>query len=255
MNLPKLTALLESIQTIITESSFSAKWKDNVFNISSSRNFHIPLTPVISEALGWNVEMTTAHFNDVDGIINLIDSQNLRRRQVSTTTDFEDRWLGVHNVGCVAFLKGTALYGSRSDIGSVPDNSGLRWLPVRYMVNEWDDKYDVELYEIFGTHSFDQPNMGKSIKGIESWVKEHLGIFKTRSNEGGITLDSSYGYNEVILDKFQIKEVILNYQYIESVRDVNKAISRLKTENIPYRYVKTTDEFHELVDSWRPKLK
>lgn len=235
---------------LITEKKFGAHWQQSATSMISSRSYQLPLTPSISRTLGWGVQMKSLHFTKTNNIMGVVDSQNTRRRHLSTTTDFEKRFLGVLDLGHAILLEGNAVFGSPIDVGSAPDRGGLRWIPVKYLVDKWDDKYDQQLREIYGLYGDGDPDMGRVITDIENWVSDNSQIFKKED----LSINSEYGYNEVILDKYKILEVILNHQFIEDDREGTRLQSVLKSKGIGVRFTQTSDEFHQIIDDLRPQL-
>lgn len=242
--------LLHYTQETIDES-FDAQWKSSASEITGMKDQHIPLTPTISKALGWSIPYRVAHFTDKAGIESVLSTQNIRRRNISTTTDFGDKFLGVHRMGNAAILEGNALYGSSTDIGTAPDNSGLRWVPVSSMVDGWYNQ--TGLKQELGNILTSDTSLQDKVGALETWVTANKHIFNTTDIKGDSSMGDDY-YNEVILDKFKVIEVILNYQYLNSDREISQLVSKLKTDNIPYQLTRTSQEFHDIMNGWRPKL-
>jgi hypothetical protein len=234
---------------ILEKSKISAKWQRSAVDLSKEESINLPLTPTVSKALGWFHPMLVAHFTDSDGLINVLDSQNTRRRQLSTTTSFEKNFLGVQSMGNALILKGRALFGRRSDMGSLPDNGGLRWIPITTILK--NSRLDIEDKTDLKSIVDGSKDVNQYIKALEAWFLNNISKFYSSHD---IFIDSAYGYNEVVVDNYEVVEAIVNWQYVESERKFSQITSRLKVDSIPYRTTKTTQEFHDIMNEWQTKL-
>jgi hypothetical protein len=122
----------------LREELKSVKWTSTVGDIifNDYRNEHgnlgimVPMTQKLTS--GFKEEITALHVTSIDGFEKLSKIEKNKNTQISATTTF-DRMVftyGTHHRGVACIVRGTSHFEYSEDLMSIPDRSGMRWIPL-----------------------------------------------------------------------------------------------------------------------------
>lgn len=195
------------------------KWLQKTFNHCMDCN--LPLTPKIAKAL-YDTKKTVFHITDP---LRIFDLKKLSgsKKSISSFTKMFDYQLrnmgGVQtNGGLLLHIEGNLMLDSKSDIMSMPDEQGRRWIS-----NEWIDQandFFAELHKINANikielkiKSIGDLTVNKQLRRtfISEYIKRTEEHVLKNTKELKALIDSQYGgsWDELLVNEINIKDVLL----------------------------------------------
>ena len=132
---------MKSFGTYIKEDiDKNVMWRADELHIALGGNMMIGDVPIplssamINKIFGKEKLGYYLHVTDAEGLVGVYKNQN-RRNALSVASFFDDLTHGVHRNGVVILLKGKVLISKKTDIMSIPDKGGRRWVAAGNVFN------------------------------------------------------------------------------------------------------------------------
>ena len=185
-------------------SNRSIQWQLPVsslmFNIIPDSTVRGPMIPItkkrMADIMSVPTEERAIHVTDVDGLMQLIETQN-SKKSISVATHANAYFLkhGVWRNGVICLMEGDMLLAGDTDIMSIPDKSGIRWISVSYTkrrvenggLSELEDHMD-ELYKNIMSHTVAKP-LKKYLQQLDpniymhGWIKTWFSDYERRGDK------------------------------------------------------------------------
>ena len=200
----------------------------------------LPVFPSMFEQTGGR-EIKCFHITGPWNFKNLVRLQH-SKRSISAATKINSDFVnyGVSGSGIIAIISGNLLLGGTTDLGTIPDQNGHRWIPARNLgwagplaqkkVEEMQQKI-LSRYGIRNVSFKDVPQkVSEEVKNkiISEYINESKKIWDeiighVRSKEEEIRkLEFNSQSNEVLINNINIEFVLVTADYDEIVEPICK---------------------------------
>jgi len=217
-------SIVRELQLEDTEGKFSiAHLRDTLRHIGEK---NIRITPSIGKTLFGDLKMKTFHIsavNRIDQIASLVGPN--QKKPLSSFTYMSSSQLrsmgGIQTEGGIIYeLIGTALFKGTSDIMSIPDEWGRRWLQYYNVIptsltNEFNES--ISSFNKFNPKPL-LSNQKEAItyvalysKIVEDFIKRHRDEI-----EKFVTRERGSSYNEILIQQFEVKDVLITINNVSS---------------------------------------
>jgi hypothetical protein len=217
-------SIVRELQLEDAEGKFSvAHLRDTLKHIGEK---NIRITPSIGKTLFGDLKMKTFHIsavNRIDQMASLVGPN--QKKPLSSFTYMSSSQLrsmgGIQTEGGIIYeLIGTALFKGTSDIMSIPDEWGRRWLQYYNVIptsltNEFNES--ISSFNKFNPKPLLSDRdatiryVGLYSKIVEDFIKRHRDEI-----EKFVTRERGSGYNEILIQQFEVKDVLLTINNVRS---------------------------------------
>jgi hypothetical protein len=238
------------LKNILSEKISDVQWLDKAYNFAYTNKF--PLTPTISNII-YNTERVRAFHitSPSEEYINKMASIRGSKKSISCMSRVPNNVIrglkGVWQDGAMYYVEGDIVLKAAKDILSSPDEQGRRW----FYIGVYDDTQSIKLNNKFlKLIRGDKERMGYLDKifktdgkerniTLQKFIKRHIDLAEKFAKENAEEIKSTvigsttYGaYDEILLNKVKLIDVIWDKSYKESTPDpsfVKKTQNKLKS--------------------------
>lgn len=222
----------------VLEKVTNVKWLKKTFSHCMSGN--LPLTPKIAKAL-YDTKKTVFHITDP---LRILDLKKLvkSKKSISSFSEMHKNKLsdmaGVQTSGGILLqIEGNLVLSAESDIMSMPDEQGRRWIsdewlynaddffePLHEIIADISDEYNLKGAGWYEDKQLKRTFISEYIKRTEEFVIKNIDKLKQL-----ISKQRGGSWDEILVNEIKIKDVLLldlNQSYLTN--DIIKAYGSLE---------------------------